>query len=131
MKKLFFILTASVVLFAYGAKAQTAKILSSSVFSDSLQTHENCSLLDVRTPEEFNGGHLKNATNLDFTNPDFKTNLVKLDKNKSYYVYCHSGKRSSGAATLMKSLGFKNVYELQGGIMKWKQDGMQTVKTVE
>jgi rhodanese-related sulfurtransferase/peroxiredoxin len=80
--------------------------------------------LDVRTPAEFTAGHVPDATNLDFYDARFRDQLAKLDKDKSYVVYCHTGNRSGQATTLMHSLGFKHVYDVQGGIAAWEQAGL-------
>ncbi len=80
--------------------------------------------LDVRTPAEFAAGHVPDATLLDFYGSQFRTELEKLDKNKNYVVYCHTGNRSGQATALMHSLGFKHVYDVQGGIAAWEQAGL-------
>lgn len=66
-------------------------------------------ILDVRTEDEFSESHLKDAINIDFLSSDFKSKIEKLDRNKSYKVYCRSGNRSGKAEKLMKEIGFKNV----------------------
>lgn len=66
-------------------------------------------VLDVRTPEEFNETHVDGSQNFDIFSPDFKDKISRLDKTKTYKVYCRSGNRSGQAEKLMKSLGFKNV----------------------
>lgn len=66
-------------------------------------------LLDVRTPEEYATGHLRNAQNLDFRSPDFASRAALLDPKKTYVLYCASGNRSSKAALLLQGKGFKNV----------------------
>jgi rhodanese-related sulfurtransferase/thiol-disulfide isomerase/thioredoxin len=80
--------------------------------------------LDVRTPAEFSAGHVPDATNLDFYDPQFRARLARLDRDRSYVVYCHTGNRSSQATALMHSLGFKHVYDVQGGINAWQQAGL-------
>lgn len=77
-------------------------------------------LLDVRTPEEFDKGHLDKAKNVDWNGSDFDTQIAGLDKSKPVLVYCLSGGRSAAAAEHMRSAGFKEVYEMTGGIMKWR-----------
>ncbi len=77
-------------------------------------------LLDVRTPDEFSKGHIKNALNYDWNGNDFEKQIALLDKSKPVFVYCLSGGRSSSAASQMRSEGFKEVYELDGGMMKWR-----------
>jgi rhodanese-related sulfurtransferase/thiol-disulfide isomerase/thioredoxin len=72
-------------------------------------------ILDVRTDQEFAGGHLAKARNLDFNSPDFKSQLAKLDKTRPYLVYCAVGGRSSKAAQQMEKLGFQQVYNVSGG----------------
>jgi thioredoxin 1 len=84
-------------------------------------------LLDVRTPEEFNAGHLPEAMLLDYNNDNFKKSATQLDKSKPVFVYCKTGGRSKSAASILRDLGFKEVYDLDGGITAWKNAG----KTVE
>ena len=70
---------------------------------------ENMIILDVRTAQEFNETHVEGAKNYDIFSADFKDQMLKLDKNKTYKVYCRSGNRSGQAEKIMKSLGFKDV----------------------
>ncbi len=85
-------------------------------------------LVDVRTPEEFNEGHLENAINIDVTADDFDAKVASLDKEKPVMVYCKLGGRSSKAATRLKELGFKNISDLEGGITNWTNENKPTVK---
>lgn len=81
---------------------------------------ENVVVLDVRTEEEFNNGYIPNAVLIDIQDPSNFTNEVqKLDKNKSYHVYCRSGKRSMLACQVMENLGFEGLANLEGGILDW------------
>lgn len=77
-------------------------------------------ILDVRTPNEFSKGHLVNALNYDWNGNEFEKQIAPLDKSKPVFVYCLSGGRSSSAASKMRSDGFTQVYEMDGGIMKWR-----------
>jgi rhodanese-related sulfurtransferase len=90
--------------------------------------NNNLQLVDVRTPEEFNEGHIKNAGNIDFYESDFLTQMNKLDKNKPLYIYCRSGGRSGKAAIQLKEQGFTEVYDLQGGILDWGKNNFEIVK---
>lgn len=83
-------------------------------------------VLDVRTPEEFAQGHLleKTPMNLNFYAPDFRERLTRLDREKTYLVYCRTGHRSGEAVNFMKELGFRRVYDLQGGIVAWQSAGL-------
>ena len=85
-------------------------------------------ILDVRTPEEFHAGHLKGASNIDFYDSSFESNLDELDKRKKYLVYCRSGNRSRQAMFLMRDLGFEEVYNLENGIISWNDHGFLTEK---
>ncbi|MEO8447841.1 MAG: rhodanese-like domain-containing protein [bacterium] len=80
-------------------------------------------LLDVRTPQEFDSGHLKGATNIDFYNEKFQSDIDEFDKRKKYLIYCRSGGRSRQAMFLMRDLGFEEVYNLSGGIISWNEHG--------
>ena len=79
-------------------------------------------ILDVRTPEEYNSGHIRNAINIDYKSSNFKDEVNKLDKNKIYAVYCHSGRRAAASADIMEELGFKNIYNI-GGVLQWQEAG--------
>jgi rhodanese-related sulfurtransferase len=85
----------------------------------SLIDQGNGLLLDVRTPGEVANGTIEGSTNLNFNSPTFKSEVEKLDKDKPVYVFCASGGRSGNAMNMMKDLGFKEVYNLNGGYMRW------------
>lgn len=78
-------------------------------------------LLDVRRPDEWARGIIPNAKKINFLNPsEFNSEINKLDKSKSYVIYCKSGQRSAKACQLMDAIGFGETYNLQGGIMRWR-----------
>lgn len=79
-------------------------------------------LVDVRTPAEFDGGHLQYSKNIDFNSPDFRAQVAQLDKSKPVYLYCRSGNRSGKAADTLKALGFHSYYNI-GGFEQLKTDG--------
>lgn len=86
-------------------------------------TESDIQIVDVRTPEEFEQGHIKGAKNININGGDFEAQLNQLDKNKTVLVYCLSGGRSSSAAGIMEDKGFKAVYNMSGGMMKWNGAG--------
>ena len=94
--------------------------LNAQDFSDKIKQLPEATIVDVRTPEEFDKGHLINAKNVDWNNDNFEDQITILDKNKPVLVYCLSGGRSSSAAAKMRVMGFSDIYELKGGIMKWR-----------
>ena len=85
-------------------------------------------VLDVRTGQEFAGGHLEKALNLDFNGPDFQGQLAGLDKSKPYLVYCAVGGRSGKAAKLMQEMGFQQVYNVSEGFPELKSAGIPTAE---
>lgn len=85
-------------------------------------------LLDVRSGFEFGGDKIAGAKNISFTSKDFKQEAEKLDKGKTYLVYCASGSRSAGAVSVLKALGFTKIYNLKGGIDNWKDAGKPVVR---
>ena len=85
-------------------------------------------IIDIRTPEEYNEGHIQNALNIDFYAETFSEDLDKLDKSKTYFIYCRSGNRSGRAMSIMKDLGFREVYNLSAGITEWIAEGLPVVK---
>ena len=106
MKKLSFFLPALFLSLLFGSascqqstekKDSAVSSVESQEFKKIVDANEGV-LLDVRTPEEFNESHIAGAINIDFRNENFKTELEKLDKTKTYEVYCRSGKRSAASA---------------------------------
>lgn len=86
-------------------------------------------LIDVRTPEEFMAGHIKDAANIDYYHDDFQSDIAKLDKNKKYLLYCRSGNRSGMAMDMMKMMGFEEVYNLEEGIISWNEHEYEIVNS--
>ena len=81
---------------------------------------EDVQLVDVRTPEEHEQEHIVNSQNIDYTSPTFEEDIAKLDKTKPVILYCKGGGRSAKCAKKLKEAGFEKVYDLDGGISKWK-----------
>ena len=81
---------------------------------------EESAIIDVRTDDEFSTGYIGGAVNIDFyMGNKFISEIDKLDKSKSYFIYCKSGARSGQTCELMKQKDFKKVYNLEGGILGW------------
>lgn len=102
--------------------------LAPEVFYDKLKNSQ-AAVIDVRTAEEFANGYIANAVNIDYNSKDFQRKIDQLDKSRAYYLYCLSGGRSNSALDYMMSHGFTKVYELKGGILKWKYPLVQTAST--
>ena len=85
-------------------------------------------ILDVRTPEEFNAGHIANAININVADSNFSSEVSKLDKNATVAVYCRSANRSAVATKEMAELGFTDMYDMQGGIIDWEAAGGPVVQ---
>lgn len=79
-------------------------------------------LVDVRTPEEYQQGHIKAARLMDFYSAEFHAQLQTLPKEKSIVLYCRSGRRSAEAAKFLASIGYSRVLNMLGGIIQWKKD---------
>lgn len=91
--------------------------IDAAAFLQLIETTEDLVVIDVRTPAEFDSGNIKGAINLDIFSPTFMNAINKLDKNKTYLMYCRSGNRSGQACSKMAKLGFEKLYNLSGGIM--------------
>jgi rhodanese-related sulfurtransferase len=94
------------------------KTISREEFKQRLDSGEYI-LIDVRTEAENLLANIPESLILDISQPDFAQKILSLDKDKKYLIYCASGNRSSYALSFMEQSGFKEVYELEGGIMNW------------
>jgi thioredoxin len=106
-----------------GQQTKTVQTVDVTAFAEKLKATDKAQLLDVRTPEEFSSGHIENATNVNWNGDDFVAKAEKYDKSKPVFVYCKVGGRSAQAADKLAELGFKEIYNLDGGIMKWNAAG--------
>ncbi|WP_299337067.1 rhodanese-like domain-containing protein [uncultured Psychroserpens sp.] len=94
--------------------------LTQQEWTSQLAADDNAVILDVRTPEEVALGIIPNAITIDiYKGQGFINEVQELDKSKNYYVYCKAGARSGQACSVMNHLGFKNTYNLIGGITEW------------
>lgn len=99
--------------------------LPAEAFANKLKQTPNAILLDVRTPEEFSEGFIPGARNLNYNSSAFRTQIDALDKDTPYFVYCLSGGRSSSAAKYMRNNGFREVYDMKGGTLAWKNSSFE------
>ncbi len=93
--------------------------LNNNEFSSKISTDIAAMIIDVRTPVEFDEGHIPNSLLIDFYHPAFQQKILELPKDKNYYLYCRSGNRSFYAGNFMLQNGFKNVHHLKDGIIYW------------
>jgi len=85
-------------------------------------------IIDIRTEMEHEKERIADMqNNIDIFSEDFDKELNKLDKNKKYLIYCHSGSRTKMGLQRMRTLGFDEVYELEGGIVAWKIKNLPVV----
>ncbi len=99
-------------------KTVITKVLPANEFQ-ALIGKEGYQLVDVRTPQEYNAGKIGDAKNINFFDPDFKTQIAELDMTKPVLIYCASGNRSGKATLIMKEMGFTEIYDLRGGYGSW------------
>lgn len=120
------ILTSFLLLLLFNAcsQGQAQQELDPQAFQAAYLKDTQAVLLDVRTPGEFQGGYIPRALNIDWNGSDFDQRIKNLDKNQSVYVYCLSGGRSADAADFLRKEGFRQVYELKGGINAWRNAGL-------
>lgn len=123
MKKLLYILFITFTLAScQGQQKKGVELVPPATFEKEMAA-DNGQVIDVRTPKEYQGGHINGAVNMHVYDNDFIKRLDTLDKNKTVYVYCKAGGRSAEAVTQMKSKGFVHIVELDGGMDAWNEAG--------
>jgi thioredoxin 1 len=130
MNKILFILTVAFFVSCGDTNSQIIEDVNAEKFHQLIEEGEGI-IIDVRTSQEFNSGHIIDATNIDYYSEDFLDKLEIVRKDIPIYVYCRSGGRSSSAASKMEKLGFTKVYNLIGGIGTWQSEGYETIKSKE
>jgi len=111
---------------AAAADLPAAGVVSVEVASD-LAARDDVVVIDVRTPEEYDEGHLEGATRIGLADADFRDQLDELDRDASYLVYCRSDNRSGQAVAVMNEMGFTTVWDMDGGIVAWSEAGQPVV----
>lgn len=125
MKKLTWLLFC---LICFGSFSQNGKDVDSKTFKELIEAKKGV-LIDLRTPDEIKSkGKIKGAVEIDFLAKDAEEKIKALDHKKTYLVYCAGGGRSGDCKELMVKEGFKEVYNLSGGIEDWKRKGYEIEK---
>jgi rhodanese-related sulfurtransferase len=125
-KFLAFITISTILLTGCSSEGGSAVNLGVAEFQAKTQEAEVV-ILDVRTKSEFNEGHIANSINIDFQSDTFLNEILKLDKSKTYAVYCRSGNRSGKAVATMSNEQFISLYNLNGGVIDWAGAGYPLV----
>lgn len=134
MRTKFLAFFASVAVFVSceGQAPNKVKTVAPADFAQKIKDNPNAQILDVRTADEFSGGHLDHAQNIDWYEKEaFEKKIAALDKSKPVFVYCMAGSRSHRAAEKLHNMGFSQVYDLEGGIVKWNAAGLSGEKEPE
>ena len=130
LKKLSIILGVVIGLSLLNCKQSTAQqstLLEPQEFKEFVSANEVL-LVDIRTPREFNSGHIEKAININFLSSEFDEQIQKLDTTKTLVIYCRSGNRSSKSTSKFVKVGFDNLYDLKGGVLNWQKSGLKLVK---
>lgn len=106
-------------MFSFFKTKKNYENVSAASFKQLIEETPNAVVLDVRTPAEVRSGGIKGAVNIDLMGVDFQQKVAKLDKSKTYFVYCRSGNRSGQACKMMGDAGFTHLFNLSGGMMAW------------
>jgi thioredoxin 1 len=101
--------------------AQEINVISTDAFLK-LSNTQKLQILDARSEEEFDGGYIKGATNINVYARNFEKEIKYFDTNKPIYIYCYVGDRTTKAAEILATNKFKNIYTLEGGLKKWRAE---------
>ena len=126
--KAYFFILLFLPIFFYGQSATIIKNVSTADFKKEVDSNKGV-LIDLRTNDEIaSKGKIKGATQIDYFSKGAEAEILKLDKSKTYLVYCAGGGRSSEAAALMSKNGFKEVINLEKGFGDWQKNGLEIEK---
>ena len=106
-----------ILFIACTANENTIEVVNKQTYLNLME--QQYQIIDVRTPIEFEQGHIEKAINVDYKEANFIEKISAFDKSKTLLIYCRSGNRSGKASKIMDSLGFTKIYDLEGGFMNW------------
>lgn len=107
------------------SQSEAIKVLTPTEFKEK---SANQTIIDIRTPQEFNQGHIEGAININYYDRNFMDQIAKYDKNQPIFIYCRSGNRTSPASRKMADFGFTQINDLEGGILYWLKNNNEIVK---
>lgn len=107
-----------------GQSNKNFETIPATAFAKKIKTTQNPQILDVRSPEEFANEHIDKAINVNWNGVDFEGKVSSYEKSKPVFVYCMSGGRSAKASEKLNEMGFTQVFNLDGGILKWNAAGL-------
>lgn len=116
-------LLATAVLPAYAAEEVSARQAH-----QLLQSDPAIIVLDIRTPREFNSGHIEGALNINFFDRDFRDRVAQLDPTRTYVMHCAAGGRSDNSIRILRNAGLTNVFHMGGGTSEWRREGLPLVR---
>lgn len=128
MKTKLFLSLLSMIIMVNMVKAQQVKQITSTEAAKLLSANKNMVVLDVRTPEEFNAGHIKGAININIREDNAFAKIDKLNHNATYVVHCRTNHRSKTAVDHMVSSGFKDILQISDGFTGWSMNGLPVIK---
>ena len=97
-------------------------MLSIADFNTKIKEIPNVQLVDVRTPQEYEGGHIEGSKNINVNDDNFEAMIQQsMKKDQPVLVYCQAGSRSARASKQLKEMGFKEIYDLKGGYSAWSE----------
>lgn len=126
LRSVFILFLSFTLLSCNGQSSKNIQTIAPEAFAKKIDDTPKAQILDVRTPEEYASEHIDNTINVNWLGDNFVSGAEKFDKTKPVFVYCKSGGRSAKASAKLAELGFKNIYNLDGGMMKWNAAGLST-----
>ena len=123
MKKIVLLTSFAFLIFSCSSK-QDLQNLEATAFQKEINSASKKQILDVRSAEEFQNGHIEGAVNADINSPSFQQTASTLEKEKTVFVYCLSGARSASAAGQLKEMGFTKIVNLTGGMLAWQSSDL-------
>ena len=117
------------LLLVFAMQSQIVK-LSPLDFYKKMSETSSKNIVDVRTEEEYKKGHIATADNIDWNGVEFEEFFTRFDKKTPVFIYCLSGGRSHNAAQKAQALGYQKIYELDGGMMAWRAEGLPEITSI-
>jgi thioredoxin len=123
MKKIILLTSFAFLIFSCGKK-EGLQNLEATAFQKEINSESKKQILDVRSADEFQNGHIEGAVNADINSPSFQQIATTLEKTETVFVYCLSGARSASAAGQLKEMGFTKIVNLMGGMLAWQSSDL-------